>query len=83
MDTATKSTDPLQTPAAVPHRRQKLTAPLDRDRSVITIGVDSTMKAFLAAIRELWRRGTAAEKQGVELPTFLAILRDQAERGWR
>ena len=69
--------------AGAARRKQKLTAVLDRGRSVATSGVESTMDAFLGAIGELMRRGTAAKKQGVELPTFLAILRDQADRGWR
>ena len=61
-------------------RKQKLTAPLDRNRRVITEGVDSTMDGFLAAIGELFRRTMAAKKQGIELPTFLFILRDQSLR---
>jgi len=61
-------------------RKQKLTVLLDRNRKVITEGVDSTMEAFLGAIGDLFRRGMAARKQGIELPTFLAILRDQAMR---
>ena len=61
-------------------RKQKLTAPLTGGRRVVTVGVDSTMDAYLAAIGDLLRRGTAAKKQGIELPTFLNILRDQAMR---
>lgn len=68
------------TQGARPPRKQKLTALLDRRRRVIAEGVDSTMDAFLTAIRELLRRGMVAKKQGIELPTFLRILNDQAGR---
>ncbi len=61
-------------------RTTKLTAVLDRQRTIITTGIDSTMEEFLRAIGELLKRANAARKQGVELPTFLAILRDQADR---
>ena len=63
-----------------PRRTQKLTAVLDHRRSVLTTGVDSTMEEFLRAIGELLRRAMAARKQGIELPTFLAMLRDQSRR---
>lgn len=77
METPNEPHQPQRKRAA---RKQKLTALLDRNRRVITAGVDSTMEAFLGAIGDLFRRGMAARKQGIELPTFLAILRDQAMR---
>ena len=61
-------------------RKQKLTALLSGSRRVITEGVDSTMDAYLSSLAEVLRRGIAAKKQGIELPTFLNILRDTAMR---
>lgn len=59
-------------------RLQKLTALLDWRRKIITEGVDSTMDAFIASLSELLKRAVAAKRQGIQLPTFLAMLRDQA-----
>ena len=80
--TSFPATDPVKAahPSTPSPRKQKLIAVLDRRRSVITTGVDSTMNDYRGAIGELLKRANAAYKQGIELPTFLAILRDQAER---
>lgn len=59
-------------------RLQKLTAKLGKGKSVITEGVDSTMEAYVEALGVLHRRALAAKRQGLQLPTFLAMLRDQA-----
>ena len=79
MDTSPNTPKPPE-PKKPQRRNQRLTAPLNRDQRVMTEGVDSTMEAYLSAIGDLFRRALAARKQGIELPTFLNILRDQAAR---
>ncbi|HEY4311627.1 MAG TPA: ParB/RepB/Spo0J family partition protein [Pirellulales bacterium] len=59
-------------------RRQRLTAMLDAVRSVVTTGVEDTMEAYIHVLEELLSRTKAARKKGIELPTYLAMLRDQA-----
>ncbi|MBC7784174.1 MAG: ParB/RepB/Spo0J family partition protein [Burkholderiales bacterium] len=61
------------------HRFQKLTVVLDSLRSIVLHGIDSTLDAFISVLEELLLRAKAARKQGIELPTFLAMLRDQAK----
>jgi ParB/RepB/Spo0J family partition protein len=60
-------------------RLTKLTAPLDGSRSITFHGIDSTMRACIAAAEELLARLKAADKQGIELPTCLAMFKDQAK----
>ncbi|HEY4364934.1 MAG TPA: ParB/RepB/Spo0J family partition protein [Bryobacteraceae bacterium] len=60
-------------------RRQRLTAILDAERSVAMTGVEDSMEAFVGTLDDLLTRTKAARRQGVELPTFLAMLRDQAK----
>lgn len=62
------------------HRPQKLTAPLDPRRTMIFEGIDSTMAALIAASEEFTSHAKAFHRQGIEAPTFLQILRDQANR---
>ncbi|MGC4031662.1 MAG: ParB/RepB/Spo0J family partition protein [Tepidisphaeraceae bacterium] len=64
-------------PSGKPKRLQKLTAVLDAIRYITFHGVESTMDAVIAALEELLARMKAARKQGIEFPTFLAMLRDQ------
>jgi len=61
-----------------PTPKSKLTATLDSARSITVHGVDSTIDAFISVLEELLSRTKAAKKQGIELPTLLAMFKDQA-----
>lgn len=68
---------PSEAPATKPSN-SRLVATLDRVRSLCLIGIDPTLEAFRTALEELLNKTKAAAKQGIELDTFLSMLRDQA-----
>ena len=69
----------ITVPAGKKPRRPKLTAVLDPLRSVVVEGIDSTMDAFIETLEAALARSKTARRQKLELPTFLAALRDQAK----
>lgn len=58
--------------------KQRFTAMLDPMRSITVTTGESTLDAFMSALDELIVKARSARKQGIELSTFLAMLKDQA-----
>ncbi|HEY1066810.1 MAG TPA: ParB/RepB/Spo0J family partition protein [Pirellulales bacterium] len=59
-------------------RTARATAPLTDGRSITVSGQDLTLESFIEAMEELLGKARRARTQGVELATFVKMLRDQA-----
>ncbi len=60
-----------------PTRMQKITFRIDKERVVVITGIESTMSAFHRLWMDIFKKFQQAQKQGIELPTFTAMLMDQ------
>jgi ParB family chromosome partitioning protein len=67
-----------QTKEAKPVRT---TAMLAKDRTVTVSAVGLTMETFIAQLEELLAKARRVRTQGLELPTFIKMLADQAKAG--
>ena len=59
-------------------RPGRVTAVLGNGRSVSVVGVGLTMETFIGQVEELLAKARRMRTQGVELSTFIKMLRDQA-----
>lgn len=70
--------EPKQSTATGP-KPQRVTAQLGTDRAVSVTAIDLTLEHFIGLLEELVNKARKVRSRGIELPTFIRILNDEAK----